>query len=155
MEENQKGLIPPGLLSWQLQHIEHPANTTSVAPPPACPAGCRPLYLLHLLILSFTIRAPNGCCILQFRAYQSFVCNLLSTPRCESQVPTKELGIGTLALAPWLTLQLILIFFPSTGHDKKPSEDLDISVYVLTPIYLYNEGSGEWGFPRNKVLFVV
>ena len=40
--------------------------------------------------LSFTIRAPNGGCILQFRAYQSFVCNLLSTPRCESQVPSKE-----------------------------------------------------------------
>ena len=39
--------------------------------------------------LSFTIRAPNGGRILQFRAYQSFVCNLLSTPRCESQVPSK------------------------------------------------------------------
>ena len=61
-----------------------------VAPPPAGPAGCRPLYLLHLLNLSFTIRAPNGGCILHFRVYQSFACNLLSTPRCESQVPSKE-----------------------------------------------------------------
>ena len=36
-----------------------------VAPPPAGPVGCCPLYLLHLLNLSFTIRAPNGGCILQ------------------------------------------------------------------------------------------
>ena len=90
MEEKQRGLIPPGLQSRPLQLIEHFANTTSVAPPPAGPVGCRPLYLLHLLNLRFTIRAPNRCCILQFRAYQSFVCNLLSTPRCESQVPSKE-----------------------------------------------------------------
>ena len=86
VEEKQRGLIPPGLQTWPLQLIEHLANTTSVAPPPAGPAGCRPLYLHHLLNLSFTIRVPNGCCILQFRAYQSFVCNLLSTPRGESQV---------------------------------------------------------------------
>ena len=79
VEEKQRGLIPPGLQSWPLQLIEHFSNTTSVAPPPAGPAGCRPLYLLHLLNLSFTIRAPNGGCILQFRAYQSFACNLLST----------------------------------------------------------------------------
>ena len=49
MEEKQRGLIPPGLQSWPLQLIEHFSNTTSVAPPPAGPAGCRPLYLLHLL----------------------------------------------------------------------------------------------------------
>ena len=85
-----RGLIPPGLQSWPSQLIMHFANATSVAPPPAGPAGCHPLYLLRLLNLSFTIWAPNGCCILQFRAYQSFVCNLLSTPRCESQVPAKE-----------------------------------------------------------------
>ena len=90
VEEKQRGLIPPGLQSWPLQLIEHFSNTTSVAPPPAGPAGCRPLCLLHLLNLGFTIRAPNGGCIFQFRAYQSFVCNLLSTPRCESQVPSKE-----------------------------------------------------------------
>ena len=48
VEEKQRGLIPPGLQSWPLQLIEHLANTTSVAPPPAGPAGCRPLYLLHL-----------------------------------------------------------------------------------------------------------
>ena len=90
LEGKQRGLIPPGLQSWPLQLIEHFSNTTSVAPPPAGPAGCLPLYLLHLLNLSFTIRAPNGGCILQFRAYQSFVCNLLSTPRCVSQVPLKE-----------------------------------------------------------------
>ena len=90
VEEKQRGLIPLGLQSWPLQLIEHFSNTTSVAPPPAGPAGCRPLYLIHLLNLSFTTRAPNEGCILQFRAYQSFVCNLLSTPRCESQVPSKE-----------------------------------------------------------------
>ena len=90
VEEKQRGLIPPGLQSWPLQPIKHFSNTTSVAPPPAGPAGCCPLYLLHLLNLSFTIRAPNGGCILQLRAYQSFVCNLRSTPRCESQVPSKE-----------------------------------------------------------------
>ena len=84
VEEKQRGLIPPGLQSWPLQLIEHLANTTSVAPPPAGLAGCRPLYLLHLLNLSFTIRAPNECCILPFRVYKSFVCNLLSTPRCKS-----------------------------------------------------------------------
>ena len=90
VEEKQRGLVPLGLQSWLLQLSEHLTNTTSVAPPPAGPAGCRPLYLLHLLNLSFTIRAPNGCCIFQFRAYQNFVCNLLSTPRCKSQVPSKE-----------------------------------------------------------------
>ena len=90
MEEKQRGLIPPGLQSWPLQLIKHFVNTTGVASPPAGPVGCRPLYLLHLLNLRFTIRAPNGCCILKFRAYQSFVCNLLSTPSCESQVPSKE-----------------------------------------------------------------
>ena len=77
VEGKQRGLIPPGLQSWPLQLIEHLANTTSVAQPPAGPVGCRPLYLLHLLNLSFTIWAPNGCCILQCRAYQSFVCKLL------------------------------------------------------------------------------
>ena len=90
VEEKQRGLIPPGLQSLPLQLIEHFTNTTGVAPPPTGPAGCRPLYLLHLLNLSFTIRATNGCCILQFRAHQSFVCNPFSTPRCESQVPSKE-----------------------------------------------------------------
>ena len=90
VEEKQRGLIPPGLQSWPLQLIEYLANT---------------IVLRHLLqvqraavlctfstcwIWVFTIRAPNGCCILQFKAYQSFVCNLLSTPRCESQVPSKE-----------------------------------------------------------------
>ena len=90
VEEKQRGLIPPGLQRWPLQLIKHFSNTTSVAPPPAGPAGCRPLYLLHLLNLSLTIWAPNGGCILQFRAYHSFLCNLLSTPRCESQVPSKE-----------------------------------------------------------------
>ena len=94
VEEKQRGLIPLGLQSWPLQLIEHLASTTSVAPPPAGPGGCHPLYLLHLLNVSFTIWALlpplNRCCILQFRAYQSLVCSLLSTPRCESQVPVKE-----------------------------------------------------------------
>ena len=53
VEEKQRGLIPPDLMSWPLQLIEHLTNTTSVAPPPAGPAGCRPLYLLDLLYLSF------------------------------------------------------------------------------------------------------
>ena len=87
VEEKRGGLIPLGLKSWPLQLIKHLANTTSVAPPPAGPVGCRPLYLLHLLNLSFTIWAPNRCWILQLRVYQSFVCNLLCTPRSESQVP--------------------------------------------------------------------
>ena len=69
VEDKQRGLIPPGLQSWPLQLIEHLTNITSVAPPPAGPAGCCPLYLLHLSNLSFTIWAPNSCCILQFRAY--------------------------------------------------------------------------------------
>ena len=60
VEKKQRGLIPPGLQSWPLQLIEHFSNTTSVAQPPAGPAGCRLLYLLHLLNLSFTIRAPTG-----------------------------------------------------------------------------------------------
>ena len=59
VEEKQRGLIPPGLQSWPLQPIEYLTNTASVAPPPAGPAGCRPLYLLHLLNLSFTLWAPN------------------------------------------------------------------------------------------------
>ena len=44
--------FPLGITS---QLIEHLANTTSVAPPPAGPAGCRSLYLLHVLNLSLTI----------------------------------------------------------------------------------------------------
>ena len=86
-EKKQRGLIPPGLQSWPFQLIEHLTNTTSVAPIPGGPAGCHPLYLLHLLYLSFTIWAPNRCCILQFRDYQSFVCNL---HRCKSQVSAKK-----------------------------------------------------------------
>ena len=90
VEEKQRGWIAPGLRSWPLQLIKHFANTNSVVPNPAGLADCRPLYLLHFLNLSFTIWVPNRCCIFQFRVYQSFVCNLLSTPRCESQVPVKE-----------------------------------------------------------------
>ena len=59
MEEKQRGLIPT-VQGWPLQLIEHLANTTSVAPPPAGPppageGGCSPLYLLHLLNPSFTL----------------------------------------------------------------------------------------------------
>ena len=79
VEEKQRGLIPPGFQSWPLQHMVHLTDSTSVVPPTADPAGCCPLYLLHLLHLSLTIWAPNRCCILQFRAYPSFECNLLST----------------------------------------------------------------------------
>ena len=78
MRKKSRRLIPPGLQSWPLQLIEHLTNTTSVVPPPAGPAGfrggggggCRPLYFLRLLNLSFTIYmyASNRCCILQFRA---------------------------------------------------------------------------------------
>ena len=69
--------FPRGLQSWPLQLIEHLTNTTSVASPPAGPVGCRPLYFLHFLNLSSTIIwAPNRCCILQIRAFQSCVCNL-------------------------------------------------------------------------------
>ena len=39
--EKQRVLIPPGLQSWPLKLIEHLANATSVAPPPAGLAGCR------------------------------------------------------------------------------------------------------------------
>ena len=82
--------LPYPTLPYPTQLIEHLTNTTSVAPPPASPAGCRPLYLLDLLYLSFIIWTPSRCCILQFRANKSFACNLLSTPSCESQVPAKE-----------------------------------------------------------------
>ena len=68
VEEKQRELLPLGLQSWPLQLIEHFSITISVVPPPAGPAGCHPLYLLNL---SFTVGAPNMCCILQFRAYQS------------------------------------------------------------------------------------
>ena len=90
VKEKQRGLIPPGFQSWPLHFIEHLTNTTSVGPPPAGPADCRPLYVLHLIYLSFTIWSPNRCCILQFRVYKRFVCNHLSTPRCKSQVSAKE-----------------------------------------------------------------
>ena len=50
VEEMQRGLIPPGLQSWPLQLFEHLINTTSVAPHPAGPTGCCPLYLLHLCV---------------------------------------------------------------------------------------------------------
>ena len=40
VEEKQRGLVPLGLQSWPLQLIQHLANTTSAAPPPAGPAGC-------------------------------------------------------------------------------------------------------------------
>ena len=67
LKEKQRGLILQGLQRWSLQLIEHLTNTISVAPPPACPVGCRPLYLLHLLY-SFTIWAPKGA------AYSSLGC---------------------------------------------------------------------------------
>ena len=35
VEEKQRGLIPSGLQSWQLQLIEHFTNTTNAAPPPS------------------------------------------------------------------------------------------------------------------------
>ena len=85
VEEKQGGLISLGLQSWPLQLIEHLANTTTVGPPPAGPVGCCPLYLLHLLNLSFTIWAPNRCWILQFRVYQSLYATSLVL-----QVPAKE-----------------------------------------------------------------
>ena len=53
---------PSDIQSWPLQLIEH-LTTISVAPHPASPAGCRPLYLLHLLNLSFTTWATNRCFI--------------------------------------------------------------------------------------------
>ena len=92
VEEKQGGLIPTGLQSWPLQFIEHLANTTCVVPPPAGPAGCRPLYLLHLLNLSFTCGLQIGDVhsslgrtkVLYAAAFFS------STSRCESQVPAKE-----------------------------------------------------------------
>ena len=55
----QRGRIPPGLQSRPLQLNEHLTNATSVVPPPAGPAVCRPLNLLHLLNLSFTISYPQ------------------------------------------------------------------------------------------------
>ena len=93
VEEQKRGLIPRGLQSWPLQLIKHLTNTTSVVPPPvsAGSAGCRPLYLPHLLYLSFTIWDPNKCCILQFKAYRKFCMQPFSTPRCESQVPVRNL----------------------------------------------------------------
>ena len=73
-------------LAIAAHRASHLVNTTSVASPPAGPAGPGLLssVLSPLVESEFTIWAPNGCCIPQFRAYQSFVCNLLSTPRCES-----------------------------------------------------------------------
>ena len=70
VEEKQRGLIPSGLQSWPIQLIEYLTNTTSVVPPLAGPAGCRHLYHLHLLNLSFTMWVPNRCCILKFRAHK-------------------------------------------------------------------------------------
>ena len=55
-----------------------------VSPSPAGPAGCCPLNFLNLINLKIRVRAPNGCCILQFRPNQSFVCNFLCTPRCNA-----------------------------------------------------------------------
>ena len=82
-EERQRGLIPPGLQSWPLQLIEHLTNTTSVAPPPAGPAGCRPLYLSEF----YNIWAPKRCCT-RTKVATSLV--LL----CDSQVPAKERCFG-------------------------------------------------------------
>ena len=90
MKEKQGGLVPPGLKRGPFKLIQHFANTTRVSPSLACLAGCCPPYFLNLMNLKFLVRAPNGCCILQFRPNQSFVCNLLSTPRCKSQNPAKE-----------------------------------------------------------------
>ena len=60
VEETQRELIPPGLQSWQLQIIEHLTNATSFVPPPAGPAGSRPLYLLHLLNSEFYNISPTS-----------------------------------------------------------------------------------------------
>ena len=53
------------------------ANTSRVLPSPACPAGRCHLNFLNLINLKFQVRAPNGCCILQFRPNQVFVRNFI------------------------------------------------------------------------------
>ena len=64
VKEKQGGLVPPGLKRWPFELIEHFADTTSVSPSPAGPAGYCPLNFLNLINLKFRVRAPNGCCIL-------------------------------------------------------------------------------------------
>ena len=90
MKEKQEGPIPMGLKRWPLKLVKHLANTTCVWPSPAGSAGCCSLNFLYLVNLKFRVRAPNGCCILEFRPNQSFVCNLLCTLRCKSQVHAKK-----------------------------------------------------------------
>ena len=60
VEEKQGGLIPRGLKSWPLQLIEHFSNTTSVAPPPAGPAGCRDMCMREMTSLLEFLKAPIG-----------------------------------------------------------------------------------------------
>ena len=73
--DKQRGLIPTGLKGWPLQPIEHLTNATSVAPPPAGPADCRPLYLLHLLKMSFPVKyfTDRSKAVLLFRVFYVFV----------------------------------------------------------------------------------
>ena len=62
-KEKQGGLVPPGLKRWPLKLIKHFADTASVSPSPAGPAGCCHLNFLNLINLKFRVRAPNGSCI--------------------------------------------------------------------------------------------
>ena len=59
----------PPELAIAAHRASHPVYT-SAAPTPAGTAGCRPLYLLHLLNLSITTWAAYS---IYFRAYRSFV----------------------------------------------------------------------------------
>ena len=79
-------MITPGLKSWPLQLID----TTCVASPPAGPAGCHPLFFLHLFNLSFKIWAPSRPCVLHFRAYQCLV--VYATSLVLLVAKTKSLG---------------------------------------------------------------
>ena len=56
-------------------------DDATIAKGPGCDEGTN----LPLRDLSVVLLMPTR----EFRAYQSFVCNLLSTPRCECQVPAK------------------------------------------------------------------
>ena len=81
---------PCGSPGMAIKFVKHVVDTTGVSPSPAGPPGRCLLYLLHLSNLSFMIRMPNRCCILELRTNQCFVCIFLSVPRCKGQIAPKK-----------------------------------------------------------------
>ena len=76
VKEKQGGLVPRGLKRWPIRLIKHFANTTSVSPSPAGPAGCCPLNFLNLIRVGvIKIVVVINCNLITFSKVIACNCN--------------------------------------------------------------------------------